>query len=223
MLGPASLSHASNTIVDFARSLQLTGSDFIMEEDLSALFVRFNIHADFLEEFKDRTIANTKISKISDFVPVGLQAGPGPSVRRALRDANYTALITHLSMFAATHEIDSFSEGLAEILATRSERNGQQSFPLSRNIKSVMSACAEQTAGYKWHYLTDTIMRTLGLPNSILRPRQRCPSAHRPRNPTNAVDRYFSLSWAQLNASLDILLAVQRIYSDHVMVRYLKG
>ena len=214
ILGPATVSHAGRSLVQFARSLQRTGSDFIMEEDLATLFSRFHVDTGFVEEFKQRTLANTSISKMSDFLPVALQAGPGPSLQRAIKDPAFMPMVVHLSMFAATHELDSFSEALSEILARRSENDLQVPYFPSKTIKGTMQACAEQTSGYKWHYITDTIVRLLQLPSHL--PRQTRTDRFYPSD--NNVNHFFSLSWTQLNACIDILLAVQRVYSDNTMV-----
>lgn len=219
-LGPASINHAADSIVEFARGLQRTGSDFIIEEDLAAIFARFHIQPQFLEEFKQITVADAKVSKISDFIPIALQAGPGPTVQRALRDPAFMPMIVHLSMFAATHELEPFSDALSEILVKRNGKGNEvpTAFYSPKDIKGATQVCAEQTAGYKWHYMIDTVFRLLGLPAFIPTERRGDNVEHPNRFPVNDVDRFYSLSWDQLNASFDMLLAVQRLYTDHIMV-----
>lgn len=215
---PGNLSVVTRELVTFARSLQNSGSDLIMEEDLGDLFSRFRLDTNFLDQFKQTIIAETKITKVSDMIPIALQAGPGPSVQRALKEPHYMSMIIHLAMFAAGHELEPFSEALSEILMKRSEGEGQHAFVAPRTIKRLMQVCAEQTTGYRWDLIMDAIELHLGLRPFIQGHRRAAPSHHRESHPINARDRYYSLSWQQLQASLDILVALQRSYSENVMV-----
>lgn len=113
VLGPAAIDRAGNAVIHLARNLQSSGSDIVIEQELGALFSRFLIPDAFVQEFKERTLSVNSVKKISDFVPLALQAGPGPTVQRALKDPAFIPMVVHLSMFGATHDYGSVAEALS--------------------------------------------------------------------------------------------------------------
>lgn len=61
------LSYDADAIVKLARDLKKTGSDFIVEEDLAAVFGRLRIEQSLEARFKD-------VVKIASFVPLHPEA-----------------------------------------------------------------------------------------------------------------------------------------------------
>ena len=113
VLGPSTITQASNAVMNLARSLQNTGSDVVMEQDLGEVFSRFLIEESFELEFRERTRSVASVNKISDLVPFALQAGPGPTVQRAMKEPAFMPMVIHLSMLGATHDYASVAEALS--------------------------------------------------------------------------------------------------------------
>ena len=213
-LGPAAVAQSGDTLLKWARALQRNGSDIIIEQDLGGLFSRFQIDPDFAQEFKERTLAVNEVKTISSYFPIALQAGPGATVQRALQDRSFMPMVIHLSMFGATHELGSFAEALAEVLRIRTEDHEDQEPPFfpPQTIKGTLQVCVEQTSGFKWHLLIDTIMRMLDLPQYV-------PGKSRKNMPRlNAVEHFYRLSMNQLQVGMDILLSLHQVRTDRVMV-----
>ena len=213
-LGPAALAQSGHTLVKWARAIQRNSSDILIEQDLGDLFSPFHIDPDFADEFKERTLSLNQVKTISKYFPIALQAGPGATVQRALKDPAFMPMIIHLSMFGAMHEVSSFAEAVSEVLRTRTEDDEKRLAPFfpPQTIKGTVQACVEQTSGFQWHLLVDRIVRTLRLPHYI-------GGQHRRNHlPLNEADHFYGLSVKQLGACMENLLALQRVYSDHVMV-----
>lgn len=215
-ISPTSISHAGDGIIKLARSLQSSGSDVVIEHDLGVLFSRFLLDENFVEEFKQRTLAAKSITNISSHIPFALQSGPGPTVQHALRKPAFLPMVIHLSMFGATHEYGSFSESLSDIMLRRDAEMEQIGQPFAayqpKNIAGAVQACVEQTVGFKWHLLVHRIMMQLKLPAYDIHHEDEIQA------PTNERARFFTLAQSQLKASLDLLLAVNRVYQDHTVV-----
>ena len=215
-IGPTSIGRVGDAVIKLARKLQSSGSDIVIEQDLGNLFSRFLLDADFVEEFKERTLAVNSITNIGSRIPFALQSGPGPTIQRALREPAFLPMVIHLSMFGATHDFGSFSETLSDFMLRRHEATGELGQPFAgyqpRNIAGTIQACVEQTVGFKWHMLTHRIITQLDL------------SAHDidheegTETPSYKHAPIFTLAQSQLEASFDLLLAVNRVYRDHTVV-----
>ena len=83
----------------------------------------------------------------------------------------------------------------------------------SKIIKGTIQACTEQTVGFKWHLLVDTILTLLHLPAY-----EESPEAEFENKSYTNPGIYFSLSKTQLEGLLDLLVTVSRVYRDHVIV-----
>lgn len=214
VLGPAAIAQSGNAFVKWARDIQRNGSDILIEQDLGGLFSRFHIDPGFAQEFKECALRTSDIKSIGSYLPIALQSGPGATVQRALQDPSFMPMVIHLSMFGATHEFGRFAEALSEVLRARvmDDKSKEPAFFPPKTIKGTIQVCVEQTSGYQWHLLVDSIMRKLGLPQYV-------PGKIRKDMPRlNAVEHFYSLSITALRACMEILLALQKVYRDHMMV-----
>lgn len=72
---------ASNAIMSLARSLQNSGSDIVIEEDLANIFGRCRISPHREREFRD-IVGKNHSSTLSSALGLTLEDGPGPTVSR---------------------------------------------------------------------------------------------------------------------------------------------
>ena len=109
---------SSEAVMSLARDLRKSGSDIVIEEDLTYMFGRCRIAQQLESSF--RTITNTRIS-----TPLAggltLEGGPGPTVLRALKHSSEFATVVQLSLLCWVHEKVSLSEGLLHALERRVE------------------------------------------------------------------------------------------------------
>ena len=107
----SALTYTVESIISLARALKRSGSDILVEDDLGAIFGRARIAPSVEAHFKD-------IVKIASFVPlhpgseIVLDAGPGPTVLRALKDRHYLATVIQLSFLGWMHETTSLASVL---------------------------------------------------------------------------------------------------------------
>jgi hypothetical protein len=212
------IANAINDVVDFARELRKSGSDIVVEQDLATVFLQNRIEAKFAETFK-HAVVPTDVASPFRALPIYFMRGAGPTVRRALRNQAYFSMVVQLSMLCATHEIISLSEGLFEALRLRlrgAPTESDSTFS-PESLSGVLTACSEQTASFPWHGYLAHISQALGVPygNDYNLPRP--PGPNDLYTNTEHYNNYYSLSVPLLQASLDMLAAVQSLYKDNIM------
>ena len=89
-----------DTVVNFARNLQKSGSDIIVEEDLATIFGRGRISLPIEQMFKKDILINHTFVPIHEKCEIGLDTPLGPSISRALqpKDSGYLSTVIQLSM-----------------------------------------------------------------------------------------------------------------------------
>lgn len=70
---------AGNTVMSLARSLQKSGSDIVVEEDLATIFGRCRISHQLGNSFRT-VVAKTDSNVLCQRLGLTLEAGPGPTV-----------------------------------------------------------------------------------------------------------------------------------------------
>ncbi|MCJ1229757.1 hypothetical protein MMC12_006427, partial [Toensbergia leucococca] len=154
----AGIAYTTESIITWARELKRTGSDFLVEEDLAVVFGRARIVPLLENHFRD-------VVKISSFVPLSgdseivLDAGPGPTLRRALKDARYMATVIQLSFLAWMHEETTLAAALTESMLTRYDQRVQNatSDPDYEGILGTLRACISQTSQFPWEMLMSLV------------------------------------------------------------------
>lgn len=156
----SAISYSAETIVELFRALRRSGSDFLVEEDLAAIFGRGKIEPSLEIGFRD-------VVKIASFTPlhaqssICLDAGPGPTVLRALKDHYYMALVIQLSFLVWMHEDTTLATALVESMRSRFESGVQDATPDPDydGILRTLRACSSQTSQYHWNSLVTPVVR----------------------------------------------------------------
>jgi hypothetical protein len=150
----SALIYTASTIVSLARELKRSGSDLLVEEDLAAIFGRAKIVTSVENHFKD-------VVKIASIIPLHpdsdiiLDAGPGATVRRALKDSYYMATVLQLSFLGSMHETTRLASVLVECMNQRFELGveGATPDPDYDGILATLQACLSQTSHFPWDML----------------------------------------------------------------------
>lgn len=109
------VSYSAESAVKLFRALRRSGSDFLVEEDLAAIFGRGKIEPSLEHEFRDAV-------EIASFTPLYaesstvLDAGLGPTLVRALKDRYYMALVIQLSFLVWMHKETTLATALVETM-----------------------------------------------------------------------------------------------------------
>lgn len=147
-----------------ARDLRHSGSDILVEEDLTNVLGRCRISTALSSSFK--TIVTQSTSNISLLEGIMLQGGPGPTIVRAFQEPSYFAMVVQLSLLTWAFEANYLATALADALRERQEGAPSShqllSTPDRQGILGVLIACEAQTSGFKWNMMLDAVSRTLG-------------------------------------------------------------
>ena len=195
---------AGAALLKLARDLRASGSDILVEEDLAAIFRQHRIEPKFERQFREDITSASMFATISNVLPIVLQTGPGTTVGRALKDAAYLPFVIQTSMLCAIHDIESLSDGLEEALRLRAAASPDASWLHSESLRGTLQAVADQTTGFDWNPLFQSVQNALGIPSWI------------EWGGENMVPRYLRLTVPILQACLDMMAAVQRLYKDSV-------
>ncbi|KAI4087291.1 MAG: hypothetical protein L6R37_008336 [Teloschistes peruensis] len=138
-------------LVNLVRALKKNGSDFLVEADLADIFGRGKIEPPLEKEFRDVIKIGT-IQPLHADSPIVLDAGPGATVRRAIRDSVYMSCVIQLSFLGWFHEESTLAETLVENMLTRFDLNvpGATADPDYEGILKTLHACSSQTSQYRW-------------------------------------------------------------------------
>ena len=108
------LSSGGESIISFARALRRSGSDFLVE-DLAAIFGRGRIEPALEKRFRD-SLKEVSFIPLHEGSQIVLDASPGPTVGRALKDRYYMASVIQLSFLVWMHEVTSLASALVECM-----------------------------------------------------------------------------------------------------------
>ena len=163
----------AQAIMTFGRQLKNSGSDIIVEDDLVHVFGRSKISAKLSSSF--RTLVAESGSNVPLLEGIMLQAGPGPTVGRALREPPYFSMVVQLSLLSWSYEARALSTALAETLRKRAEGSSSvdpsPTAPSSSDIYGVIQACLKQTSAFNWNMLLQAVANKLGfVPHAVHAP-----------------------------------------------------
>lgn len=154
----SALTYTVESIINLTRELKRSKSNILVEEDLAAIFGRAKIVSSVETHFKD-------VVKIASFVPlypdsdIILDAGPGATVRRALKDRYYMATVIQLSFLGWMHETTSLASVLVENMNQRFQLGimGATPDPDYEGVLATLRACLSQTSQYPWEMLVQLV------------------------------------------------------------------
>lgn len=155
---------ATELLMNRARDLHHSGSDIVVEEDLTNVFGRNRISPTLTSSFK--TVIAKSSSNYSLWESITLQAGAGPTVLRAFQEIPYFAMVIQLSLLTWTFEINYLATALADALHNRVEGATPSSMlqisPSRVGILGVLRACESQTSAFNWNMMLHAVSSCLG-------------------------------------------------------------
>ena len=151
-------SSAYHNLVDYARRARLSGSDIVVEEDLTTLFGRMRVSTELEEQYRD-------VVKIQRFTPlykgceIRLDAGAGPTVQNALKSRAYMVTVIQLSMLTYFHGRSLLSKLLSRAITKRFESRIANALPDpgEEGIAKVIEAVSSQTCAFGWHIYSQMV------------------------------------------------------------------
>ncbi|MCJ1377017.1 hypothetical protein MMC17_000107 [Xylographa soralifera] len=189
---------ASKNLLAMVRNLQNSGSDWITEHDLGAIFGRCYIDPPFLRTFKN-VVQHSNIYQIAGIAELILEIGAGPTVKQALDNAALFSMVVQISLLVWAHKTTSLALSLAKALEFRASAESQN-IPRYDALLGTLRCISQQTCGFMWELqfaaVDEKLKCALHLDNTSL---QR-PIAH-----------------VVLRSLLDALPAVQRFPESHFL------
>ena len=152
------LNNGVRQLAKLVRALKRHGSDFLVEEDLADIFGRGKIEPSLEKSFRD-VVKAPLIESLYAESPISLDAGPGATVGRALKDPFYISCVIQLSFLVWMHEETTLAATLVENMLTRYESNvhGATPDPDYEGILKALKACSSQTCQYHWDHLVSLV------------------------------------------------------------------
>ena len=159
---------AAEAVMSCARDLRHSGSDIVTEEDLANVFGRSRIDASLASSFK--TIVCRNGSRVPLWESIVLQAGPGPTVFRALKEPAYFSMLVQISFLAWSCDAGNLANGLSTCFQRRiagapQDQTTFSAVPDRTSIFTTVQACERQTSMFNWNNLLYAVSATLGYPS----------------------------------------------------------
>ena len=152
--------YTAGSLLDLIRALKRSGSDFLVEEDLASIFGQLKIEPSLEDKFRG-VVRNASFTPIYPQSPIGLDAGPGPTVRRALKDHYYMSSVIQLSFLMWMHEETTLATVLVDSMRSRYESQVEDATPDPDfdGILKTLQACSSQTSQFRWDDLVALVER----------------------------------------------------------------
>ena len=138
-----------SSAISLARGLQGSGSDLVLEEDVSQQFERHRIDSTLDSSFK--TIVSGSGIGPQILENIFLRFGSGPSVLRAFSERRYIPMVVLCSMLSSVYEFSDLASLLYQVfekqaVAKQAENPSASNFgaiPSEHTIKGVLQACQD--------------------------------------------------------------------------------
>ncbi|KAL8951268.1 MAG: hypothetical protein Q9222_002747 [Ikaeria aurantiellina] len=155
----SAISYSAESLVTFFRQLKRSGSDFLVEEDLAAIFGRAKVESPLENDFRI-AVREMSIIPFHNGSQIVLDGGPGPTLLRALKDRYYLSSVIQLSFLTWTHEQTTLAAALEESMRIRYESNvsGATPDPDYDGILRTLRACSSQTSQFRWDDIEAAVM-----------------------------------------------------------------
>lgn len=153
------ITYTADSLVRLVRELRRSGSDFLVEEDLAAIFGRMRIERSLEDDFR-RVVRNPSYSDLYTGSRIVLDAGPGPTLTRALQDRYYMSFVIQLSFLIWMHEETTLATALTESMRSRYERGVEDATPDPDydGILRTLQTCSSQTSQFGWDTLVNFVV-----------------------------------------------------------------
>ncbi|MCJ1226978.1 hypothetical protein MMC12_003633 [Toensbergia leucococca] len=156
---------ASQAIINYARVLDHSGSDIVVENDLVEAFGRSQISSTLSSTFKNVVKSSTSSTSLWD--DITLQGGPGPTVDRALQQPPFFSMVIQLSLLTWFYESKYLATEISEALKMRLEGAHVPTMtatPSREGILKVLQSCEKQTSAFNWNMLLAAVANSLAYP-----------------------------------------------------------
>ena len=166
----AAISYSSDALISLVRALKKSGSDFLVEEDLAAIFGRGRIEPTLEESFRS-VVKYTSTKPLHDNSVIFLDAGPGPTLGRALKDRYYMSSVIQLSFLGWMHEAASLATTLVNCMRLRFSLKvkGATPDPDYDGILKTLQVCSSQSSQFRWDRLLSTVEDHFPVGRTLLR------------------------------------------------------
>ena len=156
------LTYGADQLLNLVRALRKDGSDFLVEEDLASIFGRGKIEPSLEKDFRD-AVKTGSIQPLHAGSQISLDAGPGATVGRALKDRFYMSCVIQVSFLGWMHEETALAATLVDNMHTRYESKVQGATPNPdyNGILKTLQACSSQTSQYRWENLVSLVENRL--------------------------------------------------------------
>jgi len=143
----------AESLVSLVRAMRRSGSDFLVEEDLAAIFGRGRIESSLESSFRD-AVKDASFTPLYANSVINLETA-GPTIGRALRNRYYMSSVIQLSFLGWVHEESTLAMTLVECMRSRysSEVEGSSPDPDYDGILKTLQVCSSQTSQYRWEGL----------------------------------------------------------------------
>ena len=164
---------ASKHLLAVVRNLQNSGSDWITEHDLGAIFGRCYIDPPFLRTFRN-VVQHSNIYQMAGIAELILEIGAGPTVKQALDNAALFSMVVQISLLVWAHKTTSLALSLAKALELRASAE-DGNIPRYDALLGTLRCISQQTCGFMWELqfaaVDEKLKDTLHLDNiSLQRP-----------------------------------------------------
>ena len=159
--GSSLVSLAGRGLLHLMRELQNSGSDFITEGDLAEIFGRNRIEPRFASTFRT-AVKHSAIHQIANIAELVIEAGPGPTVRRSLKEPPYFSTLIQISLLTWSHQLPPLANSLIQVLGRRAnDAETPVAAPTYDALKGTLRACREQTSGFMWELIFSAVEKKL--------------------------------------------------------------
>ena len=157
--------------LSYAERTKKAGSDIITERKLEA-FLGYHRIDPIIDFHFRQAVTKSDQTLLSQCLEMALESGSGPTVQAALREPTMFSMIIQLSAISFAHEHDSFAGAIVDAAERILKHAGEpvENAPHYGSLIGTIKACQQQTAGFQWSSMYESIERRLraALPREVL-------------------------------------------------------
>jgi hypothetical protein len=149
---------AFSSVLNLARNLRKSGSDFLVEEELTDIFGRGRVNRQMQDQFRTAILkegSTLGIQRTDGTVNgIVLDSQPGPTLQRALSEPTrvYLSTVIQISLLTWLHGRQSLATCISECMEARNRAGAPGASQGSgvEAIHSMLDACSSQSAAFSW-------------------------------------------------------------------------
>ena len=158
---PPVLEHGRQVLVETVKAIQKSGSNYLTETQLAAVFGRTLIQPQFADKFR-RLVGTPGVYNFNSLLRLVLESGPGPTIKYAFERGNdaYLSMVVHMSLFAFVYSEKSLTDALSNALEDMTSKEAPD-VPRSDTLRGTIRSITEQACGFNWEIWLASIEATL--------------------------------------------------------------